>query len=299
MSRILIIGSANADLTVYADRMPLSGETVIGHDFSLNTGGKGANQAAAVAKLGGNVKFIGAVGNDANGKKIIEDLECHGVEFDGICVEKSQTGTATIIVINGENSIIINEGANACVTPQLIEEKADLIKQADYLIMQLEIPVETVIRAAKIAKESNTAVILNPAPCKALPDCLFELTDIIIPNEHEASGLTGICGNSDNELKQKIEFLRKKGVKTVIITLGEKGSIYNISDEIFTCPAEKVRAVDTTCAGDSFIGSLCHKLSEGFELRESIKYATKVAAITVSRMGALASIPFASEIKDI
>lgn len=299
MSRILVIGSANTDLTVYAERMPLPGETVTGHDFSLNSGGKGANQAAAVAKLGGNVKLIGAVGNDANGKKIIEDLESHSVEFDGIRIEKAPTGTATIIVINSENSIIINEGANAFVTPQLIEQKADLIRQADYLIMQLEIPVETVIRAAEIAKESNTAVILNPAPCKAFPDSLYELTDIIIPNEHEASGLTGIYGNNDNELKQKIEFLRKKGVKTVIITLGDKGSIYNISDEIFTCPAENVEAVDTTCAGDSFIGALCLKLSEGFELSEAIKYASKVAAITVSRTGALASIPFEYEIKDI
>ncbi len=297
MSKILVIGSANTDLTIHTDRMPKLGETVTGYDFQLNCGGKGANQASAVAKLGGNVIFLGAVGKDLNGDKILSDFKKNSVCFDGIISEDVPTGTASITVIGGDNFIILNEGANGLVTPEVIDEKADLIKNADYLIMQLEIPVQSVLRAAELACKYNTKVILNPAPVKEIPQELFALTDIMIPNEHEAKLITGAEVESAADAEKAIKILNEKGVKTVIITLGDKGCVYNCGKEIFECPAEKAVAVDTTSAGDSFIGALCVKLSQGENLHSAIKYAAKVAAITVSRKGASVSIPYAYEVE--
>lgn len=296
MKKILVIGSANADLTIHADRMPKLGETILGHDFSVNSGGKGANQAVAAAKLGGDVTFIGAVGNDGNGQKLLSDLNKNGVTFEGIVSKEAATGTASITVIDGDNFIILNAGANDLMTPKAIEEKAEIIKTADFLIMQLEIPVESVLKAAEIAKSSGTVVVINPAPYKELPEKLFELTDYMIPNEHEVQLLTGIEVCDEISSKKAIDFLLKKGVKNAIITLGEKGCAYNDGDRIIFYPAEETNAVDSTSAGDSFIGALFSKLADGKSLNDSIGYATKVAAITVSRKGASESIPFAYEI---
>lgn len=296
MKKILVIGSANMDLTIHTDRMPSLGETVTGYNFSLNSGGKGANQAVAVAKLGGDVKFLGAIGCDAYGDKLLADLKSFNAEFAGIRQNNVSTGTASITVINGDNFIILNAGANDCLTPAVIEEKSELIKDADYLIMQLEIPVESVVRAAEIAKASATTVVLNPAPYKELPESLFKNIDIIIPNEHEAQLLTGIDVSYSDGCEKAIRQLTKKGIKTVIITLGNKGCAYNTGENIFFRDAEKTEVVDTTSAGDTFIGALCCKLSEGKTLHESIDFATKAAAITVSRSGASCSIPYLYEI---
>lgn len=284
------------DLTIHADRMPKLGETITGYDFSLNSGGKGANQAVAVAKLGGNVIFLGAVGCDAYGDKLLADLESCNVDFAGIKQNNVSTGTASITVINGDNFIILNAGANDCITPAVIEEKAELIKEADYLIMQLETPVEAVIRAAEIAKEHKTVVVLNPAPYKEIPDSFLSNVDIIIPNEHEAQLLTGIDVSDENGCKKAINALKTKGIRTVIITLGDKGCAYNIGEEIIFRNAEKTTVKDTTSAGDTFIGALCCGLSANKNMRECIDYATKAAAITVSRNGASSSIPYAHEV---
>ena len=297
MKKILVIGSANMDLTVFTDRMPKLGETVTGYDFSLNCGGKGANQAVAAAKLGGSVIFIGALGKDAYGETLLGNFKQNNIRFEGVVSDKVSTGTASITVVGGDNFIILNEGANGIVSPELIEEKADLIKEADFLIMQLEIPAETVARAAEIAKSGGTAVAINPAPMKEMPDSLFAATDIMIPNEHEAELLTGIAVRNKADAERAIKAIRTKGVKTVIITLGEKGCVYNIGEEIFVHPAEKAEVVDTTSAGDTFIGALCVKLSEGESIHKAVSFATKAAAITVSRKGASASIPYAYEIE--
>ncbi len=297
MKNILIIGSANMDLTIHTDRMPKIGETVTGYDFSLNSGGKGANQAVAVAKLYGNSKFLGAVGNDAYGEKLLSDLKKYNVDFVGIKADDTSTGTASITVVDGDNFIILNEGANACLTPAVIEENADLIRNSDYLVMQLEIPVESVIRAAEIAKQSNTVVVLNPAPYKELPENLLKNIDIIIPNEHEASVLTGI-EITDNESCQKaINAINQMGINTAIITLGDKGCAYNCKNEVKFQNAVKANAVDTTSAGDTFIGAIISKVSENKSIEESVKYAVKAAAITVSRNGASSSIPYSYEVK--
>lgn len=296
MKNILVIGSANIDLTIQTDRMPKLGETVAGHGFSMNSGGKGANQAVAAAKLGGDVKFLGVIGNDTYGEKLLADLRKSGAFFEGITADGVPTGTACITVVNGDNFIVLNPGANDLLTPEIIEEKAELIRKSDYVIMQLEIPVDSVLRAAVIAKDAGTSVVLNPAPVKELPDEIYRLTDIMIPNEYEAMLLTGISTDNEQGCRAAVEDLRKKGVKTVIITLGDRGCVYNDGDRIIFHPAGKADVVDTTSAGDSFIGALCCKLSSGNSLPESIDYATKVAAVTVSRRGASESIPYAYEI---
>ena len=296
MKNILVIGSANIDLTIQTDRMPKLGETVTGHGFSMNSGGKGANQAVAAAKLGGDVKFLGVIGNDTYGEKLLADLRKSGAVFEGITADGVPTGTACITVVNGDNFIVLNPGANDLLTPEIIEEKAELIRKSDYVIMQLEIPVDSVLRAAVIAKDAGTSVVLNPAPVKELPDEIYRLTDIMIPNEYEAMLLTGISTDNEQGCRAAVEDLRKKGVKTVIITLGDRGCVYNDGDRIIFHPAGKADVVDTTSAGDSFIGALCCKLSSGNSLPESIDYATKVAAVTVSRRGASESIPYAYEI---
>ena len=296
MKNILVIGSANIDLTIQTDRMPKLGETVAGHGFSMNSGGKGANQAVAAAKLGGDVKFLGVIGNDTYGEKLLADLRKSGVFFEGITADGVPTGTACITVVNGDNFIVLNPGANDLLTPEIIEEKAELIRKSDYVIMQLEIPVDSVLRAAVIAKDAGTSVVLNPAPVKELPDEIYRLIDIMIPNEYEAMLLTGISTDNEQGCRAAVEDLRKKGVKTVIITLGDRGCVYNDGDRIIFHPAGKADVVDTTSAGDSFIGALCCKLASGNSLPESIDYATKVAAVTVSRRGASESIPYAYEI---
>ena len=297
MKNILVIGSANIDLTIHTDRMPKLGETVMGYGFSMNSGGKGANQAVAAAKLGGEVKFLGVIGNDTYGEKLLADLRKSGIAFEGITTDGISTGTACITVVNGDNFIVLNPGANDLLTPEIIEEKAELIRKSDYVIMQLEIPVDSVLRAAVIAKDAGTSVVLNPAPVKELPDEIYRLTDIMIPNEYEAMLLTGISTDNEQGCRDAVEDLRKKGVKTVIITLGGRGCVYNDGDRIIFHPAGKADVVDTTSAGDSFIGALCCKLASGNSLTESIDYATKVASVTVSRRGASESIPYAHEIK--
>ncbi|MBR4858425.1 MAG: ribokinase [Clostridia bacterium] len=297
MKKILVIGSMNADLTIHTKRMPLLGETVEGFDFSVNAGGKGANQAVAVAKLGGEVNFLGAVGNDSNGRMLLENLEKSGARFCGFITEEASTGTASITVVNGDNFIILNAGANDCITPDVIDKNSDIIKESDILVMQLEIPLESVVRAAEIAKQSNTLVVFNPAPYKDLSDSFLKNINIIVPNEHEAFLLTGINADDKESCRRIIETLKVKGVETVIITLGEKGCAYNDGDYICFRDAEKTTVVDTTSAGDTFIGAVCCGLAEGMSLTQCIDFATKASAITVSRKGASCSIPTREEIK--
>jgi len=296
MKKIIVVGSANADYLIRVERMPELGETVTGKGFSVNVGGKGLNQATAIAKLGGNVSFVGAVGSDSNGEMLIAALDEYGVKFDGIKMEGCATGTAFVTVAGGDNFIVLDSGANNLLTPKEIENKRKLISEADYIVMQLEIPTETVKKAAEIAKENNTRVILNPAPYKELSDDVLSLVDILIPNEHEAEAMTGIKLSDKSSCICAVEKLKEKGIKTVIITLGDRGCVYNNGNDIVFCDAIKVKAVDTTSAGDSFIGALCVKLAGGEELSEAILFATRVSAITVSREGAAASVPYIDEL---
>ena len=290
MKNILIIGSINIDLVINTDILPKLGETIHGRNFMTAYGGKGANQAVAVAKLYGKADMIGAVGNDEFGKLLKSNLDANRVNTQGVKISETNSGVAVITVCGGDNHIILDGGANDTVSPAWIDANADLIKNADIVIFQLEIPMDTIIYAAKKAKEFGCKVLLNPAPAAKLPDELLSYTDIIIPNEHEAAIITGY----ENEV-DALKALYDDGKRNIIITLGSKGCIYNDGKEIKSQTSFKVKAVDSTAAGDSFIGGYCSALCEGKTMEEVIRFATAVSAITVSRPGASVSIPTREE----
>lgn len=294
---IIVIGSANVDLAIHSDRMPKLGETLVGSRFQVNAGGKGLNQAVAIAKSGGNVSFLGAIGTDNNGAFLLNSLKEYGVAFEGSVSDAAPTGTAMITIVGGDNFILLDGGANNTLTPEVIRQKEQLIADSDFCVLQFEIPMETVLEVCRIAQENGTKIVLNPAPFKALPDAAYRLIDYLIPNEHEAESLTGIRLDSKEAAAKAVRRLKELGAKNVIITLGEKGCVYSGEDDVLFHPAERVTAVDTTSAGDCFIGALIAKLSQSTPLPAAIAFATKAAAITVTREGALKSIPFANEIE--
>lgn len=296
-NKILVVGSANADMVIHAPKMPLIGETITGNNFQINAGGKGLNQAVAIAKMNGQATFLGAVGNDANGEMLLEEFRKNNVTFRGIRSADSPTGIAMITVVDGDNSIILDSGANAKLTPEQIESHREVIENSDYCVMQLEIPLETVEKVCQIAISANTKIVLNPAPYKALPQSILSRVDYLIPNEHETFDFTGIHPDTPENCEKAIKVFRDNGVKNVIITLGEKGCCYSNSDGVTFCPAQKVSVVDTTSAGDCFIGAFVSKISNGETIENAILFATKASAITVSREGASKSIPMAAEIK--
>lgn len=294
-NKILVIGSANADLVIHSEKMPVLGETLLGGGFEINAGGKGLNQAVALAKLGGKVSFIGAVGKDAFGELLLKELRQNGVEFRGIRPD-TPTGIAMITVVNGDNFIVLNEGANGQLTPDVIAEHEDEIAACDICVLQLEIPLDSVKKTIELAKKNGTKVVLNPAPFRKLSPEILKNVDLLIPNEHETFGLTNIHPDSEENCKKAVENLLGFGAKTVILTLGERGCVYNGTDGIVFHPAKQTTVVDTTSAGDTFIGAVTSKLSKGQPLETAIDFATKAAALTVSRSGASKSIPLESEI---
>ncbi len=291
----VVIGSINTDFVINTDRMPKVGETIKGSGFLSNNGGKGANQAIAAAKLGGDVTFIGAVGNDINGINAIDNLDKNHINTQRIERTSTNTGAAVITVCDGDNCIILDSGANDLVTKEVIDKNMDIIARADAVIMQLEIPMETVAYAAQKAHEAGVKVVLNPAPITMLPKQLTDNTDVIILNETETEYLTKVYPDTDENRKKCINIIRDKGIDLVIITLGADGSIYNLDDQIIHQKAYKTKAVDTTAAGDTFIGAFCMNIDKG--LKEAVKYATAASAITVSRPGASSSIPNKEEIE--
>lgn len=296
MKKILVIGSANADFLIHTDKMPKLGETVNGYGFSVNAGGKGLNQAVAIKKLGGDVSFFGVLGNDANGDMLQKTLLDYKIDFKGIKSSTDSSGIAMVTVVNGNNFIILNPGTNALINENTIKENANLIADVDYIVLQLEIPLDATLEAIKIANANNTQVILNPAPFSELPDEIYNKIDYLIPNEHEAECIVGFPLNDEESCINAVNAIKNKGVKNIIITLGDRGCVYNIDNNIKFFDSIEADVVDTTSAGDSFIGALCTKLAEDFDVTKSISYATKVAAITVSRSGASISIPYANEI---
>lgn len=295
--KIIVIGSMNADLVIHSPKMPNLGETLTGSNFQINAGGKGLNQAVAIAKLGGDVSFLGSVGNDSNGKLLLDTLTQNNIRFSGFKTEKSPTGIAMITVVDGNNFIILDSGANAELTPEVIENYSDLISECEYCVMQLEIPVETVLKVCEIANKWGTKIILNPAPYKELPVSVFSKIDYIIPNEHEAHDLTGVYPDNEGNTRRAVLKLKQMGVKNVVITLGERGCAYSVENEIIFKSAIKTNVVDTTSAGDTFVGALVSKLSQNETLENAVLFATKAAAITVSREGASKSISYANEIE--
>lgn len=293
-TKVVVIGSSNTDMTIKAERLPKPGETILGGIFVMGPGGKGANQAVAARRLGADVSFICKVGKDIFGDNAIEGYRKEGIDTSRILRSDKASGTALILVdAKAENCISVAPGANGDLSPEDIDSVADVIRSAGYLILQLEIPVESVLRAARIAHEAGVYVILNPAPACPLPKELFSYVSLITPNQTESALLTGV----EDDLDAAVDRLMEMGVKDVVVTLGSKGSMVVSGGERTFVPSQKVNAVDTTAAGDTFCGALCVALSEGCSLVQAAQFATKASALTVQKMGAQDSIPYRSDIK--
>lgn len=299
MSRILVVGSLNMDFVIDVEKMPVAGETILGERLKLVPGGKGANQAYAAGKLGGDVQMIGAVGNDTYGQMLMENLKSVGVDTSGIEVlEGVPTGNAFISVDkNGENSIIVIQGANARITSEMIDRHRDLIDACDIVIMQMEIPIPVIEYVKQIAKEKGKIVILDPAPAQAdLTEEFLSGFDIIKPNETELQILTGRKMTSCEEMAEGARELLDKGIGTVIITLGGEGALMITKDSCEEFKARKVIPVDTTAAGDSFTAALAIQLGKGISCGEAIAFGNKVSGVVVTRKGAQTSIPTMEEV---
>ena len=296
--KIVVVGSTNMDMVIKTNHIPVPGETVLSGLFFMNPGGKGANQAVAVARLGGNTSFIGKVGNDIFGKQSAQLFDKEGIDTRYLLSdEKLPSGVAMIIVDQrGENSIVVASGANANFFPSDLESALDEIANADILLMQLEIPMETISFVAEYAASKNTKVILDPAPANELSQELLNHIDIITPNQTEAEMLSGIKISNIEVAKKASRIIYEKGVKNVIITMGNLGAVVCQDGEIHLIPAPQVEAVDTTAAGDVFNGALAVALSEGETLVNAVEFACMVAAVSVTKMGAQSSIPYRNEL---
>ena len=278
MKNILVVGSINMDMVITVDRVPHMGETLSGDGFMTVPGGKGANQALTMARLLGNVKMLGCIGGDSFGAELTEYLKESGVDTSAIMKSDTNTGVALITVCNGDNMILLEKGANYKITPEDIIKNEELFKWADIVVMQLEIPWETVMQTAKTAKENGCAVLLNPAPVENFKPEILEFVDIIVPNEHEGGIILGKESVTKEQAKELALEFAEKGVQA-IITLGGDGCVYYDSGEVKHQPAIETNVVDTTAAGDSFIGGMCVALCENKSFPETIEFATKVASI--------------------
>ncbi|MFA9488402.1 MULTISPECIES: ribokinase [unclassified Mannheimia] len=300
MKNLTVLGSINADHVISVPYFAKPGETLTGHSYHIAYGGKGANQAVAAARLGAKVSFIGCIGDDDIGKAMKTAFEKDGINTQPIkSVANEMTGIAMIQVAeSGENSIVISAGANGHLDEAVVAEFQSEIAQADCLLMQLETPLPAIIQAAKIAKENNTQVVLNPAPARELPDKLLSLLDMITPNETEAEILTGVKVVDEESAKQAAQAFHQKGIEKVLITLGSKGVFVSESEQGEIVAGFRVNAVDTTAAGDTFNGALVTAMLEDKPLNEAIRFAHAAAAISVTRKGAQPSIPTRQETLD-
>ncbi|WP_312559929.1 ribokinase [Atlantibacter hermannii] len=296
--KLVVLGSINADHILNLESFPKPGETLTGSHYQVAFGGKGANQAVAAGRSGADIAFIACVGDDDTGRRVCTQLASDKIDITPVAtIADESTGVALIFVnAEGENVIGISAGANSALTPERVNAQHDLIAQASALLMQLESPVESVLAAAKIAKQNNTSVILNPAPARTLSDELLGLVDIITPNETEAEKLTGVKVESDDDAAQAAQRLHDKGINTVIITLGSRGVWASRDGKGQRVPSFKVEAVDTIAAGDTFNGALVTALLEGKALSDAIRFAHAAAAIAVTRRGAQPSVPWRHEI---
>ncbi len=296
MKNILVVGSINMDMVMNTPYIPKLGETINGLGFATVCGGKGANQACAIAKMGLNVSMIGCVGNDVYADTLKKNLASFGVDISAVHSVEGSSGVAAITVCNGNNFIILEKGANGQFGCDIIDKEEDKFKTADIVILQFEIPDETNLYAAKMAKKHNAKVLLNPAPMQKISQELIKYVDVFVPNRHEAAELLGYELECEADYIKAIEDIKKMGVEQVIITLGSKGSVFNDYDDIYLQPPVKTEVVDTTAAGDSFIGGFSSKYMEGGTLSECVKNATKISTLVIGKKGASTSIPTKEEV---
>ncbi|MFW5973033.1 MAG: ribokinase [Bacteroidota bacterium] len=297
---ILVVGSANMDMVVSCDRFPQPGETILASDFGMYPGGKGANQAVASARLGGQVDFLAKLGNDVFRERLLESLTADAVLVDRVLVDPSApTGVALISVnCDGENEIMVVSGSNMKLTPDDVDRSADVFDGAAVVLLQLEIPLPTVQRAAELGKERGAIVILNPAPAQPLPAELLRYVDFLTPNETEAGILSGLPVTDIESAAVAGQALRERGVKTVVVTLGARGALVVGDTGARHFPTNDASVVDTTGAGDAFNGALAYALAEGYSLGDAVGLANAVAAFSVTRIGAQAAMPTLDDISE-
>ncbi len=291
--KILVIGSISIDNTIFTKQLPSAGTTTVADSFFQNIGGKGANQACASLFLGGDVSFIGAIGKDHNGDLVESFLKEQGLNFR-LKRSDAPTGIAFIILEEqtAENRILIVQGANVDLTKEDIDKNLDLFTEGDILLTQFENDMDTVSYVIKKAYEKHMLVVVNPAPIKELKEEYYQYIDYLVPNEHELEALS-----KKTDILLGAKELLSRGAKNVIVTLGEKGSVFINKDEYIKIEPHKVNAVDTTAAGDSYLGALVTKLSEGKDIKEAMEFASKCSSLTVTKKGAIISLPHLADLK--
>lgn len=296
--KILVIGSINYDLVVFAPRHPVPGETILGSRFHTFPGGKGANQAVAAARLGGDVQMIGNIGLDGFGEELLENLRINQVDTTLIHRVHDSTGTALITVdANGQNSIIVVPGANATLTRQNMDVLKDTIQSAKVLVLQLEIPLDVVIHAVDIAYASGITILFNPAPATQIPIETLRKVTFLIPNESELAFLSGLEINNFSDCRKAVSHLQSLGCNQIILTRGEHGAYYFYQDNQIFTPPFNVPVVDTTAAGDAFIGGLAAALADDLDLHVALLRASAAGALAVTKAGAQTSLPLKSEVE--
>ncbi len=295
---IYVLGSINMDMVAVAPYMPVSGETLTASAYYTNPGGKGANQAIAIAKLGGKVAMIGKVGTDAYGKEMKANLIANGVQSSAVKEAEGTSGVAMIIVVDGDNRILLDPGANAKWSKQDVDEGLQNAKSGDILLMQLEVPLDIVAYAAELGKSKGMTVVLNPAPAVPLTN-LLQNVDIVTPNESETEILTGIAIESEVEMALAVKNLYEKGVRNVVITMGGRGSVVSYGTTIDLIEPRKVTPIDTTSAGDTYVGAMCTLLDQGKDIVTACRFASVASSITITRKGAAQSIPTLDEVQKV
>ena len=297
MPDILVIGSLNADLVVRAPRFPQPGETISGENLQILPGGKGANQAVAAARLGTSVSMLGRVGKDTFGDFLLDNLQVNKVDSQLVQRDDASTGTAIIVVdANGQNSIVLSPGANGKVSPADVRTVS--ISGFKLLLLQLEIPIETVLSAAQRAKESGLRVLLNPAPARSLPDELISLPDFLVPNETELGLLTDQTVNDISSAENASKRLLKRGAQRIIVTLSANGALIVTKENTKHIPSFRVNVVDTTAAGDAFIGGFASALLQNKSIEEAVRYGCACGALATTKFGAQPSLPTKEEVEN-
>lgn len=300
-NKIAILGSINVDTTYHVERFPQPGETISAISKSSAPGGKGANQAVAAARSGAKTYFVGKVGDDNEGKFMLEALGEEHVDTDCIVVDKVHgTGTAMVTLdVNGQNHIMVYGGANQALLKEDLENTDKVLDSADFLISQFETPQDVTAAAFKEAKNHGVITFLNPAPAHEIDPEVLKYTDIIAPNETESAILTGIKLNGEDSMLKTAEYFADKGVDNLLITLGSRGVFYSTPNGHGLVPAFKVKAVDTTAAGDTFVGAMASQLHTNLDnIEEALVYGQRASSLTVQKMGAMPSIPFGDQVEE-